>query len=990
MNTINFSFRKSEQAPQFTKSFIWLIVLLTALFSISQASNPVPFKTKGGQWTVVASYTIPGKASGLAWDGNFVYCGMYSSPGPDNVIYKINPANGNYELLCSGIWDAAYGLTWDGQYFWTTYHPQAYQPGKAVQFDQNGNTISQFNTPATYMGGIAWEDGNFWLAAYYNPDGMIYKTDATGNVLLQFPTPATQPWDICVQDDFIWVADYDANKLFKMDKTGNLMEEHASEGNKPAGIVWDGQFLWYIDGALQANSTLYKIDLGGAGTPEIQVPVTNYDFGNVSVGDTAFWNLQINNIGTGTLTIETLQVQNAVPIFYSYPFPQSIEPGGSIEILLKYAPSEIGQLNTVATVVSDDPVYPEIDVTLTGNAVFVGPNLVLPEPNHNYGSVRLNALTRWFLKISNNGNIPLLITDIQSDNNSFEIDESIVFPTSIDVLATQNFGIWFNPESTGLINGFLSIYSNDPDHGVVSVPVYGSGLDQPHTIGELLWNYTINTSYDNSPKAILAGDDINNDGIKDIIVCSEDNYIRCFNGNSSGIADILWESLIYSGNIYWQQGLTTMPDIDNDGIREIVVGTTGGDRSIRAFSGKTGANIWVKSTNQYGTGGWVYQVDATADFNEDGINDVLACAGNDGNGTGPKRVYCLNGLNGSSLWEQSTGGACFGVIAISDITGDGKPDVLAGATNSNESEGKTYCLDGIDGQVKWTHTSASSSVWGLVQLMDINSDGVQDVAVGDFGGHIYGLSGTTGALLFSSSIGSNIILRFVKLNDMNNDGYDDFLINSSSTNCIVINGFNGQNLWLKNLADKCWNATSINDINGDGIDDVIAGTLYSNNFLYFLDGTNGNEFSSFPFPSAIDAIAAIPDIAGDTTWEMIAGGRNGEVYCYSGGTNPYVGIKENVGNKGDFQVLSIHPNPFSDFTQINIDLSHIESFTLTITDLFGNIALLINDHKALNNLCTILWNGTDKSGHKLNDGIFMVNLKSGDRSISKKLVKINH
>jgi len=36
----------------------------------------------------------------------------------------------------------------------------------------------------------------------------------------------------------------------------------------------------------------------------------------------------------------------------------------------------------------------------------------------------------------------------------------------------------------------------------------------------------------------------------------------------------------------------------------VIVGTTGGDRSIRAISGKDGASIWVHDTHEYG-GGWL-------------------------------------------------------------------------------------------------------------------------------------------------------------------------------------------------------------------------------------------------------------------------------------------------------------------------------------------------------------------------------------------------
>ncbi len=48
------------------------------------------------------------------------------------------------------------------------------------------------------MSGIAYDNGDFWVAAYSDPDGHIYKVDNTGAVLQQFPAPDNQPWDLCL------------------------------------------------------------------------------------------------------------------------------------------------------------------------------------------------------------------------------------------------------------------------------------------------------------------------------------------------------------------------------------------------------------------------------------------------------------------------------------------------------------------------------------------------------------------------------------------------------------------------------------------------------------------------------------------------------------------------------------------------------------------------------------------------------------------------
>jgi hypothetical protein len=80
--------------------------------------------------------------------------------------------------------------------------------------------------------------------------------------------------------------DYNADMIYKTDMIGNILESHTSENIQPSGIVYDGQYLWYVDGGA-TTSKIYKVDLGGSGTPQIEVPVTNYNFGIVAIGYTA-------------------------------------------------------------------------------------------------------------------------------------------------------------------------------------------------------------------------------------------------------------------------------------------------------------------------------------------------------------------------------------------------------------------------------------------------------------------------------------------------------------------------------------------------------------------------------------------------------------------------------------------------------------------------------------------------------------------------------
>ena len=971
----------------------FLSILIVVFFCPWMAAIAQPDKNSNvkntREWTILETFTIPGKASGLAWDGQNIYFGQYGIAG--SQIQKLDPANGNISFVCNGPQEDAYGLTWDGQYLWTTDHPGAYTPGIAYQFDLTGTVNYQFELPATYMGGIAYDNGQFWTAAYYDPDGHIYKVDNQGNVLKDFPSPGAQPWDICLHGEFLWIADYYANMLYKVDTlSGALIESHPAENTAPAGVVFDGQYLWYVDGPLGSPSKLYKVDIGGIGTPVINVPVTNWDYGNVAIGDSSVWNMVISNSGAFDLSVNNVLIQNAVPIFSWEGYPQIVAPGNSTEITLIFKPTEVVPLNTVITIQSSDPVTPEVEVTLTGEAVISGASIYLPETGHNYGNIRLNATTRWFVPIVNIGDANLVISELTISDPAFYLDENIVLPISLAPLETIEIGVWFHPVDDISYEAILTIHNNDPSQSAIGLSLLGNGDEQNFPMGDVFWQYLIDAGWDNSPKAIGSIQDVTGDSVPDIIVGSEDNFVRCFNGNAAGTGDVIWEYEIYAGNTYQQNCLSFLEDINQDGFQDVVFGTSGGDRSVTALSGKTGTLLWKFPTDMWGDGGWVYQVDVKEDFNGDGVKDVLACAGNDGNGTGPNRVMCINGSDGSLLWSTPTGGPAFSVIAITDVNGDGQADALAGASNVSETQGMVYCINGTNGGIIWSKQTVSTSVWALSQLDDINQDGFRDVAAGDFGGHLYGFDGRNGDQLWLSSMsGSPLVLRFERFGDVDEDSFADVLVSSSSNNCIVISGFDGSNIWLTPLADKAWNIDRISDVNGDAINDVLVGTLYTNNYAYFLDGLNGNILKAINFGEPVDAIAAIPtiNIDDDLSMEMVAGGRNGKLVCYSGGPDAsWVSVPDHETAANEIEV-DCNPNPFINTTIITINSIVERNLEVSIFSAGGRLVYDFGNLKVSSNETKLSWNGTDLIGSQIPRGLYFIIAGDGTHSKISKLIK---
>jgi len=836
----------------------------------------------GTQWTIVATYTIPEGASGLAYDGTNLYCGIYGSNGGD--VYQIDPDTGSFALLFTGPQEDAFGLTYDGRDFWTTDHPgSSSNPAVAMKLNRSGDLLDQFDLPAHYMSGIAYDNGDFWVARYYPEPGTLYKVDSHGTILDEFTAPDNQPWDLCIENGNLWMADYYGDSLYKIDpSSGALLESHPSEGVDPAGVVWDGQFLWYCDnGEGFDQDYLYKVDLQGGGAPQINIPVASHDFGPVTIGDAVTWYVTVQNNGAADLIIAAVTFSPTDDLSSPDAFPVVVPPSGSEQLAIVYAPDDFAPLDATATVFSNDPIHPEEELTLTGHGVYPGPSINIVEDVHDYGPVRVNANTRWFMEIRNEGSELLTIDDILTDDPRFYLDEAFSPPISIETLSSVEVGVWYNPDSATSHSATLSVYSNDPSQNPAVVSCSGSGACPEYATGQELWSYLIDTGYDNTPQAIASIPDISGDGIADVIVCSEDDFVRCFNGGADGIGDVLWEHQIYAGSIFSQSALQITDDINGDGYHDVVVGAAWGACLVRAVSGKTGETIWTHDTHEYGDGGWVYQVHCQYDYNGDGVPDVLAATGDDANDTGPKRAYCLDGLTGGSIWETPLSGPGFAVLGVEDFTGDGQPDAVAGASNEDETLGWAFGIDGANGSVEWTFPVSGTSVWALQQIGDITSDGISDVIVGDFSGIVYGLDATNGNQRYLRS-GYGTIVRFERLDDVNGDGHPDVTPAHFGTTARVINGQTGDPVWSTPLADKPASVGRIADITGDGINDLLIGTLFTNNFVYFLDGVDGSILEFVDYGTPVDSIAAVPDVVGDGNWEAVAGGRNGLLTCLAG------------------------------------------------------------------------------------------------------------
>ena len=245
-------------------------------------------------------------------------------------------------------------------------------------------------------------------------------------------------------------------------------------------------------------------------------------------------------------------------------------------------------------------------------------------------------------------------------------------------------------------------------------------------------------------------------------------------------------------------------DVNRDGIPDYVIGAPGAVVGpapqigrVIVFSGATHEPI-VEARGRHHLDIFGFDVNAAGDLNQDGYADIVVGARfYSGALAAQGSISAISGADGSTLWtaEGLRAGARLGsgVSGVDDVTGDGVPDVAAGADGDGpRGGGRAYVFSGVDGSLVQTLTPNGSTAALFGQFFvhdagDVDGDGTGDIYVSDYaaakGGVTYGqgyvFSGVTGERLrtFIGNPGDGLGPGR-GMGDVDGDGHADLLIAS--------------------------------------------------------------------------------------------------------------------------------------------------------------------------------------------------------------------
>jgi len=309
------------------------------------------------------------------------------------------------------------------------------------------------------------------------------------------------------------------------------------------------------------------------------------------------------------------------------------------------------------------------------------------------------------------------------------------------------------------------------------------------------------------------------------------------------------------------------PDLDLDGFAEIIVGG-GSPAAVYCLAAGSGVTYWSWYAPLDDFGGEM-TVASVPDVNGDGVDEVVVGSPgfDQGSNQNVGRVYLVDGRTGATIRYHegstnafSSSGETLGyfVLGIKDLDGDGYGEYLGAAPWSDRSgflghfSGAVYCWSGATGSLLWIQTGQTEELYGFCMSHgpDLTLDGRQEILVGSpawsTSAHPLGLvtvlDGSSGGLLFEL-LGSNYLAgtrvfgtSVALLPDLDDDGVKDIYVSahSSTVNGIpytgeafAISGSTGGMIWTATgTKPNQWfgyAASAYSDINEDGVPDVAIG-----------------------------------------------------------------------------------------------------------------------------------------------------------------------
>jgi hypothetical protein len=444
-------------------------------------------------------------------------------------------------------------------------------------------------------------------------------------------------------------------------------------------------------------------------------------------------------------------------------------------------------------------------------------------------------------------------------------------------------------------------------------------------------------------------------------------------------------------------------DLDGDGKSDLAVANAGAS-TVSVFRN-------ISSSGNIAAGSFAAKVDfavglspesvAIGDLDGDGKLDLVV-ANRVSNTVSVLRNTSSSGIIEAGSFAASvnfSAGSSPNLVAIGDLDGDGKPDLVLSNFGSekvsilrNTSSNGIIVQGSFAAKVDFTIGEWTSSV----AICDLDGDGKPDLVVADFLSNFVSVlrntssNGSIVASSFAARVDFNVgnTPRSIAIGDLDGDGKQDLVVINFNSNTVSIlrNTSSNGSITAGSFAAKIDFATgsfpfsvAIGDLDGDGKPDLAVANDFSDSISVFRNTSSSGSIVSGSFAAKVDfntGIAprsvAIGDLDGDGKPDLaVANISSNNVSVLR--NNPLIplGLQTIISKE-----IVTYPNPTSGMLHFDID-EILENANLQIIDISGRL-VFTNSNFNSNETINISF---------LKSGIYIVKVNHEGKTFSKKIIK---
>jgi pSer/pThr/pTyr-binding forkhead associated (FHA) protein/outer membrane protein assembly factor BamB len=352
--------------------------------------------------------------------------------------------------------------------------------------------------------------------------------------------------------------------------------------------------------------------------------------------------------------------------------------------------------------------------------------------------------------------------------------------------------------------------------------------------------------------------DMNRDGVQDILVTDESGRVDIISGNNGfRLTQIKTASPIKSAPM--------RIDVGSDGKVDVVVASSSGVVQAYSSDGKT---LWRNDKLQGESS--ILNQPVTARINNDAVDDIILSTAENG-------VVALDGNSGVMLWntKNDVAGKVVTRPLVADINRDGMLDIIV-ITDTNELIVFTTSGD----QVRKTWSQAVPPVLIATPVYAINNDAVGFIAVATQSNGVIAFNSQTGNRLWQTPVAGLIFADPVAV-DLDNDNKADAVnVITLEGKLLSLDASSGDINWSKQLDAGVQATPLVVDVNGDTQNDLVIADTAGR--LLMLDAEDGSIILNTSIPNADRFVVSpvIGDINNDGYADIILVSQNGKLFAY--------------------------------------------------------------------------------------------------------------